>query len=404
MADAARPSMRWLALLAALVVACTTPTTPSPSATAAERTLGPSSTAPASATAPALTTSPARPAAPTLALTGDITARATPVDGQAFRYVAGVEGSVGRVFVVDTARATVTDVVAVRTDGTSPDFSWSLDGRFLLVSGSGPTRHAALYLVDVDNGRTQLLYEDVSLQAPGALGGKISASGARYAFATQHDVRVGDTSGGPPRLLAAHDDPNRVGGTWRPVGWSSDERWVALARASEAESEIAIVDTTTNAIRRLGVGTQVAWRPRRPMPAPELVAAAGASLFGGSTALYTYDIAGDRRSVLISGGPLRIGALAWHPSEDRFLYTAGQVGPPGDDVFTWRLGDGAATRVVSARKVVDAWWSFDGSKIYGLGIRQDAAAPGGANYEVFDLASGLIIATVCRGDPRAACP
>jgi dipeptidyl aminopeptidase/acylaminoacyl peptidase len=313
---------------------------------------------------------------------------------------------VGRVFLVDTARATVTDVVAVRTEGTSPDFSWSLDGRFLLVSGSGPTRHAALYLVNVSSGSTQLLYEDVALQAPGALGGRISATGAHYAFATQHDVRVGDTSGGPPRLLAAHDDPNRVGGTWRPAGWSSDERWVALTRASESDSEIAIVDTTTNAIRRLGVGTQVAWRPVRPMPAPELAAAAGASAFGGSTMLYTYDIGASRRSVLMSGGSLRIGALAWHPREDRLLYTAGQFGPPGDDVFTWRLGDPAATRAASSRKVVDAWWSFDGSEIYGLGIRQDAlaSAPGVANYEVFDLASGLIIATVCRGDPRAACP
>jgi hypothetical protein len=169
---------------------------------------------------------------------------------------------------------------------------------------------------------------------------------------------------------------------------------------------MAIANTANASVRRLGAGTSAAWRPRIPMRAPELVVGAGAGAFGGSTALYTYDVAATRGGVLVNGGSLRIGSLAWHPSEDRFLYTAGQPGPPGDDIFSWRLGDPAATRVASSRKVLAAWWSSDGSKIYALATRADAlaSASGVANYEVIDVASGKVVATVCRGDPRAACP
>jgi Tol biopolymer transport system component len=394
--------MRRAAFLLAGLCACAAPpasASPSLAPTASATVVATASSAPTARVTP----SPS-PSSRLLTLTGDIAARAIPVPTE-FRYVRGAEGAIGRVFLVDLARGTVNDVVAVRTEGTGTDFSASLDGRLLLVSGLGPTRHAALYLVDVSNGSARLLYEDVELQAPGALGGVLSATGARYAFATLHDVRIGETSGGPARLIAAHDDPNRVGGTWHPAGWSADGAWLALSRSDDATSEVAIVDTSTAAIRRLGTGTQVAWRARSPMRAPELVVSAGTSLFGGSTALYTYDIRTNRGTVLVNGGTLRVGSLAWHPTEDRFLYTAGPVGPPGDDVFFWRLGDPAATRVASSRKVVEAWWSSDGSKVYGLAIRQEAlAATGVGNYEVIDVASGALIATVCGGDPRTICP
>jgi hypothetical protein len=53
----------------------------------------------------------------------------------------------------------------------------------------------------------------------------------------------------------------------------------------------------------------------------------------------------------------------------------------------------------------DVWWSRDGAKVFGTIQRRDpASGTPGANYQVVEVPSGRVIATVCNGDPRAACP
>jgi hypothetical protein len=88
------------------------------------------------------------------------------------------------------------------------------------------------------------------------------------------------------------------------------------------------------------------------------------------------------------------------------LFLASDQPTAAADVYVRSLADAAATRVVAARKVLDAWWSRDGSKIYATATREDAvgAYPGVANLEILELPSGRVVATVCRQDPRASCP
>jgi Tol biopolymer transport system component len=399
--------MRGLILGALVAASCVAPATPSPtpSATTASTPAGSVGSPTAAAT-----TAPGPSAQPSVSavLSVNIIVIARPVNVPAeFRYVDAGEQSQRRLLLVDVGTGVVTQVLSVSVGPSGQaTFSTSSDGRRILVAAGRPDARTVIALVDVETGAVRGLFEDVALGDYSELGAVLSPDGTRYAFATIHDLRVGDTAGGPPHLVAAHDDPNKVGGSWGPAGWSPDGKWLALSRSSEGFSEMAIVDTTTNAIRRLGTGTDAAWRPRAPMPTPELVVASGVNAFGGSTAIYTYDIQTNRGSVLQNGGSQRIGSLMWHPAADRFLYTAGVFGPPGDDVLIWRLGDASPSKIASSRKVISAWWSRDGSKIYGVVIRQDAlaTAPGVANYEVIDVASGAVVATVCRGDPRAACP
>lgn len=310
----------------------------------------------------------------------------------------------GRIWLVDIDRGTSTDVVAApappRQSYFAPTFSGSRDGGRLLVGANGPSDRAALYLVDVGAGRVTLLYEDPQIQAGGALRGAISPDGSRYALMDLAGVRIGDTDGGPTTQLVPHDEPSRVGGSWAPLGWSPDQRWLAIGRGAEAEDEIAVVEVTTQAVVRIGRGHSVSWRRR----APELLVGSGISAFGGTSTVYTYDLATGAKVVLLPPGRLRLSSLAWHPSSDSFLYTQASQPVIEGDVYVRSLADQAGAAVTSPRPVWDAWWSIDGSRILATAPRPDGLASGVANLDVLELPSGRVVTTVCRGDPRASCP
>lgn len=332
-----------------------------------------------------------------------VAARATSVPRE-HRYVAGAEVAVGRVWLVDLELGTSTDVIAAHGEPKqsyfAPSFSESRDGARLLVGANGPNDRAALYLVEVSTGRVQLLYEDREIQAIGALSGTISPDGSRYAFMDLAGVRVGDTSGGPTRQLVPHDEPNRVGGMWSPRAWSPDQTRLAIGRSSEAENEIALVEVATGKLMRIGEGVSVSWLVR----APELLVGSGIDAFGGTSTIYTYDVLTGRKIVLLAPGRLRISSLAWNPSADSFLYTQSSQPVAEGDVYVRTLTDSDSKAIASSRRVWEAWWSADGSRIFAIAPRADALGPGVANLDVLELPSGRLIATLCRGDPRAKCP
>lgn len=335
--------------------------------------------------------------------TTGIGARATRVPRER-RYFAGAEPTIGRIWLVDIERGTSTDVVAAlgpaRQTYFAPTFSESRDGTRLLVGSNGPAGRAAFYLVEVETGRVQLLYEDPRIDSVGTLGGAISPDGSRYAFMDLVGVRIGDTAGGPTSQLVPHDEPSRVGGTWSPRAWSPDQRWLAIGRASEAADEIALVDVSSRSIVRIGRGHTVSWRLR----APELLVGSSTSAIGGMSSIYTYDLASGRKVVLLPSGRLRLSSLAWHPSTDSFLYSQSSQPVAEGDVYVRALADPAGVPVRSPRPVWEIWWSVDGSRIFAVAPRSDGLGSGVANLDVLELPSGRAVATVCRGDPRASCP
>jgi dipeptidyl aminopeptidase/acylaminoacyl peptidase len=334
-----------------------------------------------------------------------VAARATSVPRE-HRYIAGAEIAVGRIWLVDLERGANTDLVVAHGEPAqsyfAPTFSESRDGGRLLVGASGPNGRAGLYLVELNAGRVQLLYEDPVIQANGFLAGTISPDGLRYALMDQAGVSVGDTSGGPTRQLVPHDEPSRVGGIWSPRAWSPDQTWLAIGRSSEGEDEIALVEVATSKLIRVGGGQSVSWRTR----APELLVGNSISAFGGTSTVYTYDLATGRKVVLLPPGRLRLSSLAWHPSADSFLYTQSSQAVADGDVYVRSLADPDSKPITAPRRVWEAWWSADGLRIFGVAPRADAlaSASGVANLEIIELPSGRVVATVCRGDPRAACP
>jgi Tol biopolymer transport system component len=342
----------------------------------------------------------------TLPATGGFSARAAtvPVD---HRFVASAEATVGRIWLVDLARGTSIDVVAAKGEPQetyfAPSFSESADGHRLLVGASGPNARSALYLVDLPSGQSKLLYEDPEMQCSACLRGAISADGDRYAFADLNGIRVGQTSGGSTTQLVPHVDRSMVGGMWQLLEWSPDATWLAVARGSEGGSEISLAEVATGRLTTVGAGSAVAWRKK----APRLVVTDGANAFGGRAEMYTFEpTTGERRQLEPAEAGKRFSNPSWHPAEDRILFLSANGPYAEGDVYVRSLGASAATSVGAPRKVWEAWWSRDGSRIYGLAPRKDAigAAPGVANLEILDLPSGRIVATVCRQDPRASCP
>ena len=334
----------------------------------------------------------------TMVPSGRIAARGRAVPAE-HRYVVGATQTAGRVWLVDLDRGTSVDVIV--TSGVfAPLVSESRDGRRLVVGALGPNGRAGLYLVEVEAGKTSLLYEDP--QVDSGLQARISADGARYAFADSAGVRIGDTVGGATTQLIAHPAPDAVGGSWYPMGWSPDGTWLALSRATESESVVGVVRVSNGTLADVGRGTSIAWRGR----APQLVVASGVSAFGGRSEMYTFEPTTGGHRQLEPIGSKRMGSPLWHPTEDRLLFLATDQPTAAADVYVRSLADPAAARIAAARKVLDAWWSRDGSKIYAIATREDAvgAAPGVANLEILELPSGRVVATVCRQDPRASCP
>jgi len=312
------------------------------------------------------------------------------------RYVALSDGQIGRILLVDLAKGTSTEVVTARGSPARPyflpPFSESANGKQLLVGAVGPAERSALYLVDVAAGRTTLLYEDDEIWSIGPLRGVISPDGARYAFHGHDGVRVGDTTGGPTRLFVEDDDPADMAKIWYPVAWSLDRSAIALGQGTDTVTRVAAFRAANGEQYWTGTGSQVSWRGK----APFLAVAGSAGTFGGENRVYAVDPNDGRIRDLEPLAVRYFGSIAWHPSADRVLYTAADDLFAERDVYTRALSEDAPRRVESPKKIWDAWWSSDGSKIYATAAHgTTAATPGVGDFDVIELPGGRVVASIC---------
>jgi Tol biopolymer transport system component len=320
------------------------------------------------------------------------------------RYVAVSDGQTGRILLVDLAKGSSTEVVAARgSPGRpyyAPPFSESADGTRLLVAAVGPQERSALYLVDVPHGRATLLYEDDEIWAVGPLHGVMSPDGERYAFHGHDGVRVGDTTGGPTRMFVEDDDPADMTKIWYPLAWSTDRSAIILGQGTDTVTKIG-------AFRALGAemfwsetGSQASWRAK----SPRLAVSGTAGSFGGENRVYVVEPNDGQVRDLEPLGAKTFGSIAWHPTADRVLYTSAESPFSEADVYTRSLTEGTSTRVDSPKKVWEAWWSSDGSRIYATAARTaTAATPGVGDVDIIELPGGRVVASICRGDPRGQC-
>jgi len=338
-----------------------------------------------------------------VAPTAAVVARAATVPAD-HRFVALSDGQTGRILLVDLAKGTSAEVVAARgSPGRpyyAPPFSESADGKKLLVAAVGPAERSALYLIDVAAGRATLLYEDDEIWAVGPLHGVISPDGARYAFHGHDGVRIGDTAGGPTRLFVEDEDPADMTKIWYPLAWSMDRSAIVLAQGSDTMTKIAVFNAANGEQGWVGTGSQVSWRGRPPF----LAVAGSAGAFGGENRVYAVDPNDGVIRDLEPLGAKYFGSIAWHPSADRLLYTAAEGTFVEGDVYTRALADSASKLVESPRKIWEAWWSSDGSKIYATAAHgTTAATPGVGDIDILELPGGRVVASVCRADARGQC-
>jgi Tol biopolymer transport system component len=331
-----------------------------------------------------------------------VVAHATSVPAD-HRYVTLSDGQTGRILLVDLAKGTTAEVVAARgSPGRpyyAPPFSESADGERLLVAAVGPSQRSALYLVEVAAGRATLLYEDDEIWSIGPLRGVISPDGTRYAFHGHDGVRVGDTAGGATRLFVEDEDPRDMAKVWYPVAWSVDRTAIVLAQGSDTAIRVATFRASGEQYWT-GTGSQVSWRVKSPF----LAVAGTAGLFGGENRVYAVDPNVGRIRDLEPLASKYFGSIAWHPSADRLLYTAADGHFAEADVYTRSLTEDFPKRIESPKKVWEAWWSSDGSRIYATAARgTTAGAPGVGDMDIVELPGGRVVASICRADPRGQC-
>jgi hypothetical protein len=320
------------------------------------------------------------------------------------RYVALSDGQIGRLLLVDLASGATTEVVAARGASAkpyyAPPFSESSDGKRLLVGAIGPAGRSALYLVDVPAGRVALLYEDEEIWAIGPLRGVISPDGSRYAFHGHDGVRVGDTSGGPTHLFLEDEDPADITKVWYPLALSADKTAIVLAQGTDTVTKVAVYLASNGAQYWSGTGSQVSLRGKPPY----LAVAGAAGSFGGENRVYVVDPNDGVIRDLEALASKHFGSIAWHPSADRVLYTVAESAFAEADVYTRALADNVPKRIDSPRKVWEAWWSSDGSRIYATAARgTTAGAPGVGDLDIIELPGGRVVASVCRANPRGQC-
>ena len=315
------------------------------------------------------------------------------------RYISLSDGQTGRILLVDLVKGTSTEIVAARgSPGRpyyAPLFSESADGRRLLLAAVGPAQRSALYLIDVAAGGATLLYEDEEIWSIGSLHGVISPDGARYAFHGHDGVRVGDTGGGPTRLFVEDDDPADMARIWYPLAWSLDRSAIILGQGTDAVTKVAAYGAASGHEYWTGTGSQVSWRGK----APFLAVAGSAGTFGGENRVYAVD---PNDGLIRDLEPLAakyFGSIAWHPSAERVLYTVADSPFTEADVYTRTLGADAPTRIVSSKKVWDAWWSSDGSRIYATAARgTNTGAPRVGDFDILELPGGRVVASICGSD------
>src|SRR5512132_732767 len=320
------------------------------------------------------------------------------------RYISLSDGQTGRILLVDLVKGTSTEIVAARgSPGRpyhTPSFSESADGKRLLLAAVGPAARSALYLIDVAAGGATLLYEDEEIWSIGSLHGVISPDGAWYALHGHDGVRVGDTAGGPTRLFLEDDDPADMARIWYPLAWSLDRTAIALGQGTDTVTKVATYGVASGDEYWTGTGSQVSWRTK----APFLAVAGSAGTFGGENRVYAVN---PNDGLIKDLQPLTgkyFGSIAWHPNADRVLYTAAADQFAESDVFTRSLAEDLPKRIESPKKIWDAWWSSDGSRIYATAARDaTAGTPGVGDFDILELPGGRVVASVCRGDQRGQC-
>jgi hypothetical protein len=315
------------------------------------------------------------------------------------RYVALSDGQTGRILLVDLVKGTSTEVVAARgSPGRpyyAPSFSESADGKRLLLAAVGPAARSALYLIDVAAGGATLLYEDEEIWSIGSLHGVISSDGTRYALHGHDGVRVGDTAGGPTRLFIEDDDPADMARIWYPLAWSLDRSAIVLGQGTDTVTTVAAFRAAGGDPYWTGTGSQVSWRGKVPF----LAVAGSAGTFGGENRVYAVN---PNDGLIRDLEPLAakyFGSIAWHPSAERVLYTVADSPFTEADVYTRTLGTDAPTRIESSKKVWDAWWSSDGSRIYATAARgTNTGAPRVGDFDILELPGGRVVASICGSD------
>jgi WD40 repeat protein len=187
---------------------------------------------------------------------------------------------------------------------------------------------------------------------------------------------------------------------WYPLAWSIDRSAIVLAQGADTITKVAVFDAANGEHGWTGPGSQVSWRGK----APFLAVAGSAGSFGGENRVYAVDPNDGLIRDLEPLGTKYFGSIAWHPSTDRLLYTAADDPFSEGDVYTRALAEDLPRRVESQKKVWEAWWSSDGSRIYATAARgTTAATPGVGDLDILELPSGRVVASVCRGDARGQC-
>ena len=320
------------------------------------------------------------------------------------RYVSLSDGQTGRILLVDLVKGTSTEIVAARgSPGRpyyAPSFSESADGKRLLVAAVGPAARSALYLIDVAAGGATLLYEDEEIWSIGSLHGVISPDGTRYALHGHDGVRIGDTGGGPTRLFIEDDDPADMARIWYPLAWSLDRSAIVLGQGTDMVTTVAAFRAAGGDPYWTGTGSQVSWRGRSPF----LAVAGSAGTFGGENRVYAVNPNDGQIRDLEPLTAKYFASIAWHPSADRILYTAADSQFAESDVYTRSLAEDSPQRIESPKKIWEAWWSSDGSRIYATAARDTTVGtPGVGDFDILELPGGRVVASVCRGDQRGQC-
>ncbi len=337
-----------------------------------------------------------------IAAVAAVTAHAAAMPAE-HRYVAASDGQTGRILLVDLTTGGAALVLSARGPSAkpyyAPPFSETSDGTRLLVGAVGPSGRSALFLIDVPAGRSTLLYEDDEIWAIGPLRGVISPDGARYALHGHDGVRIGDTAGGATSLFVEHEDPGDMTKIWYPLAWSLDRSAIVLAQGTETATRIGAFRVSDGEMYWEGTGSQVSWRAR----APSLAVAGAAGIFGGENRVYTVE---PNSGVVRDLEPLaskHFGSIAWHPSDDRVLYTVAETLFAEAEAYTRVLADDFPRRVETPRKVWEAWWSRDGSRIFATISRGSTGAPGLGDFDIVELPGGRVVASVCSGNARGQC-
>jgi len=361
-------------IVAAVMAGCV----PGPDATVASPSPGPSATP-----TPIATPSPTESPGPL-----NVTSAVGTIP-RSFHYFSVGQGESFRILLFDEDRAAPPVVVltsgrlpvAPGPDVTSESLSVSADGRVVVLERWLSPQQTSYFVLRPETGELRTLFSGTGLGPP-----VVSPDGQRVAFArTSDDPAVNGLwvlavagAAGPTRLVT--DAPQRVGSPPRPLAWSSDGKWLAVAPdLGEGGSQVGVVDptagethfnATTNVFeggraRVLGPGYAVDWRAGEHA----VLITSTRSLFGGRTFIYTADVAGGpTRTLYAPTGDVVLGPALWHPSLDRYATTERPVvGGPGTPLAVWvRRVDGTATKVAESPFVSSPWWSGDGTKLFAI--------------------------------------